>query len=431
MAAPDRPDPVALLQAQDAVRTATLLPVRHGRMDADEFAFYRGAAAIMAADLAVLPRSGLEVQLCGDAHVSNFGVYASPERSLVFDLNDFDEALRGPFEWDVLRLVASLEIAARANGFSPEDRANVVLGAVRAYRSAMATFAESGLLETWYARMDVDAVMAEFTARASKSVRRNAEDEVRRARGRTNLRTLKKLTEVVDGRLRIRDDPPLLVPMSSVFTEADLPAVLAAMTAMYEQYRASLPDDRRHLLEGYELVDIAHKVVGVGSVGTRAFVLLLVGRGDADPLFLQMKEANASVLEEHLAPSPYDHHGRRVVEGQRMMQAASDLFLGWNDGTEGRHYYWRQLRDMKGSADLSVMSARSLTIHARLCGWTLARAHARSGSPVAIDAYLGSKDTFDRAMVAFASAYADQNRRDFETHRAAIAEGRLEARSDL
>ncbi len=401
-------------------------------MDQSAFAFYRGAAAIMAADLAGTPVSGIHTQICGDAHLSNFGVFASPERQLLFDLNDFDETLHGPWEWDLERLVASFEIAGRASGFSSRTRRDVVLAGAAAYRRAIAGFARQGVLATWYARASVDELMAEVRASASKKARRAAEAEVRTARSRTNLQALKKLTEVVDGRLRLRNDPPLLTPLSTVVPEEHVDELRASITQVFDDYRASLPDDRAWLLGRFRPIDIAHKVVGVGSVGTRAFVVLLQGRDADDPLVLQVKEATASVLERHLGPSPYDHAGRRVVEGQRMMQAASDVFLGWSSSSDGdRRYYWRQLRDMKGSTDVATMDSARLAGHARLCGWSLARAHARSGSAIAIGAYLGAKDTFDRAMAEFAVRYADQNERDFEAHRQAIADGRIEARRDL
>jgi uncharacterized protein (DUF2252 family) len=401
-------------------------------MDLDAFAFYRGAAAIMAADLAPTPTSGIHTQICGDAHLSNLGVFGSPERQLLFDLNDFDETLRGPWEWDLKRLVTSFEIAGRANAYPADARREVVLACAAAYRRSMSGFAGMGVLDTWYARANVDDIVNEARSNASKASRRTAEAEVRKARSRTHLQAVKKLTEVVDGRLRIMNDPPLLAPLTTVVPEEHLEELRASLTEAFRQYRASLPDDRGWLLERFTLLDIAHKVVGVGSVGTRAFILLLQGRDGGDPLLLQMKEASTSVLEAHLGASPYDHPGRRVVEGQRMMQAASDVFLGWSSSADAsRHYYWRQLRDMKGSAEVSTMAPTRMVAHARLCGWSLARAHARSGSPVAIAAYLGGKDVADEAMAEFARRYADQNHRDFEAHRQAIADGRIEARSDL
>jgi uncharacterized protein (DUF2252 family) len=429
--APDRPDPVGILLAQDETRSAPLLPIRHGRMDLDAFAFYRGAAAIMAADLAATPVSGLETQICGDAHLSNLGVFGSPERQLLFDLNDFDETLRGPWEWDLKRLVTSFEIAGRSNGYPADARRDVALACARAYRLSMADFAAKGVLDTWYARANVDDLMVEVRSNTSKQARKSAEAQVRKARSRTHLQALQKLTEVVDGQLRIKNDPPLLAPLSTVVPAEHVEELRSSITETFRQYRESLPDDRSWLLEQFRPLDMAHKVVGVGSVGTRAFILLLQGRGDGDPLLLQMKEASTSVLEPHLGPSPYDHPGRRVVEGQRMMQAASDVFLGWSSSADGRHYYWRQLRDMKGSTDVATYSAEALAAHARLCGWSLARAHARSGSPVAISSYLGGKDVADEAMAEFARRYADQNEQDFAAHRQAIADGRIEARSDL
>lgn len=426
----DRPDPVAVLREQDERREAALVPIRHGRMDAGPFAFYRGGAAIMAADLAGVPTSGLTVQLCGDAHLSNFGVYASPDRRLVFDMNDFDETCAGPWEWDVARLAASFEIAGRHRDVPAGQRAEAVRTVATAYRDAMAGFARLGLLETWYARLEADEIAAVARDR-SAAVGRRVDRELGKARSRTSLQALKKLTEAVDGRLRFRWDPPLLVPLSSVVGDrAD--EVAEAVRRTYAEYLGTLPDSRRALLERYRPVDLAHKVVGVGSVGLRAFVVLLEGRHDHDALLLQVKEASASVLERHLSPSPYGHGGQRVIEGQLAIQAASDIFLGWSSSGDGeRHYYWRQLRDMKGGADVDTMRARGLATYARLCGWTLARAHARTGSPVAISAYLGTGDSFPLSVAEFAARYADQNERDFERHRAAIAAGEIDARHDL
>ncbi|HSL59501.1 MAG TPA: DUF2252 domain-containing protein [Acidimicrobiales bacterium] len=427
---PDRPDPVAVLREQDERREAGLVPIRHGRMDAGPFAFYRGGAAIMAADLAGVPTSGLTAQLCGDAHLSNFGVYASPDRRLVFDINDFDETCLGPWEWDLARLAASFEIAGRHRGLPAGQRADAVRAVATTYRDAMAGFAQIGLLDTWYARLEADDIAALAHDR-STTVGRRVEQALGKARSRTSLHALRKLTETVDGRLRFRWDPPLLVPLASVVGDrAD--EVAEGVRRTYVDYLGTLPDSRRTLLERYRPVDVAHKVVGVGSVGLRAFVMLLEGRHDHDALLLQAKEASASVLEQHLSPSLYTHGGQRVVEGQLSIQSASDIFLGWSSSLDGeRHYYWRQLRDMKGGADVDTMRARGLQTFARLCGWTLARSHARTGSPVAIAAYLGKGDSFGRALAEFATRYADQNERDFERHRAAIHDGELEARRDV
>jgi uncharacterized protein (DUF2252 family) len=434
--APERPDPVALLEEQNATREPDLVPVRHGRMMVSPFTFYRGAAKIMAADLKDTPTAGLEVQLCGDAHLSNFGVYASPERTLVFDLNDFDETLPGPFEYDVKRMAASFTIAARNNGFTPTDARAATLTSVSAYRQAMAEFAGMRTLDIWYAHSSeqdlmraVDEATRTLKSKEDKKLAKNAARNVQKAHTRDSLQALSKLAEQVDGKYRIVSQPPIVVPARDLFEAFGLSPDQIADT-LHEQlraYRATLPDDRRRLLERYEFIDMARKVVGVGSVGTRAFIVLLEGRDEQDPLFLQVKEATASVLEDHLPKSRYEP-GERVVQGQRMMQAASDIFLGWTRGAEAdRYLYWRQLRDMKGSAIVEAMTPNGLTVYARLCGQTLARAHARSGDPIAIAAYLGNKDRFDQSITDFSERYADQNQRDYEAFTAAIASGRLRA----
>jgi uncharacterized protein (DUF2252 family) len=430
--ATDRPDPVGLLEQQDATREPDLVPVRHGRMMVSPFTFYRGAAKIMAADLKDTPRASLDVQLCGDAHLSNFGLFGSPERRLLFDLNDFDETLPGPFEYDVKRMAASFTIAARNNGFSKADARSVTRASVTAYREAMAGFAGMGTLEIWYANLSEDTLdaarAAAKTKREAKEVKR-ARKDVEKARTRDSLQALSKLGELVDGRYRIVSQPPLVVPLRDLQATYGLSSaqVERAVRQQFRGYRATLDDARRHLLERYQLVDAARKVVGVGSVGTRAYIALLQGRDHQDPLFLQVKEAAASVLEDHLPKSRYRPRGERVVRGQQMMQAASDIFLGWFSGPDGRHYYWRQLRDMKGSATVEAMSPRSLTGYANVCAWTLARAHARSGDPVAIAAYLGTNDQFDRAVTDFSQRYADQNERDYEAFVGAVRSGRLQA----
>jgi uncharacterized protein (DUF2252 family) len=430
--ATDRPDPVGLLERQDATREPDLVPVRHGRMLVSPFTFYRGAAKIMAADLADTPRAGLAVQLCGDAHLSNFGIFGSPERRLLFDLNDFDETLPGPFEYDVKRMAASFTIAARNNGFSKADARSVTRASVTAYREAMAGFAGMGTLEIWYANLSEDildaARAAAKTKREAKEVKR-ARKDVEKARTRDSLQALSKLGELVDGRYRIVSQPPLVVPLRDLQATYGLSQaqVDRMIRQQFQGYRVTLDDARRHLLERFQLVDAARKVVGVGSVGTRAYIVLLQGRDQQDPLFLQVKEAAPSVLEDHLPKSRYRPRGERVVRGQRLMQAASDIFLGWFTGPDGRHYYWRQLRDMKGSALVEAMSPRSLTSYANLCAWTLARAHARSGDPVAIAAYLGTSDQFDRAVTDFSQRYADQNERDYEAFVGAVRSGRLQA----
>src|SRR3954462_13899057 len=462
----DRPDPVALLDEQNRTREPDLVPVRHGRMMASPFTFYRGAAAVMAADLKDTPTAGLDAQLCGDAHLSNFGAYASPERKLLFDLNDFDETLPGPFEYDVKRMAASFTIAARNNGFSKADTREATMAAVTAYREAMADFGQMGTLAVWYAHLDEDEIMASLrdsvaaagghhdkpgkkgaNGKAGKSARdkagkdgtadraldkaaKTAEKTLRKAHSRDNLQALAKLAEQVDGNYRIVSDPPIVVPLREVsatygFSGEETDEIIRDQ---FRAYRATLQPDRRHLLERFQIVDAARKVVGVGSVGTRAFIVLLQGRDSHDPLFLQIKEATASVLERHLPRSRYKQPGERVVQGQRMMQAASDIFLGWTAGAQAdRHLYWRQLRDMKCSAVVEAMISTGLTFYAGICGWTLARAHARSGDPVALAQYLGDADAFDRSVADFSARYADQNEQDFEAFVQAVRSGRLEA----
>ena len=420
-----RPDPVRLLEEQNAQRLPWLVPVRHSRMRVNPFTFYRGTARIMAADLATTPSSGLRAQLGGDAHLSNFGAYASPERQLVFDANDFDETLPGPWEWDLKRLATSFTVAGQHLGHDRATCRSVTAEVVRAYRQAMAQFAGMGFLELWY-----DYLTVEEGVKAAGADSREARKQVRRfstkARSRTSLHALGKLTEEVDGHRRFRSDPPLLVPLRQLPAEVDPATLEQAIRAGFAAYKSSLSDERRALVEKYTPVDMAIKVVGVGSVGTRCFVMLLQGRDQRDPLFLQVKEAGRSVLEEHLGPSVYDNPGRRVVEGQRAVQAQSDIFLGWATGREQRGFYIRQLRDWKGSAEESGGSPDRLRFYARLCGRTLARGHARTGDPVAIAAYAGTGDALDRAMTAFAEAYAEQNLRDYAAFLDAIESGRLE-----
>lgn len=408
----DRPDPVAVLERQGRDRLPELLPVRYGRMSASPFAFLRGAAAVMAADLATRPHTGLTVQLCGDAHLLNFGVYASPERTLLFDLNDFDETFPGPFEWDVKRLAASLAVAARENGHPAAKAHRAVREGVAAYRTTVRRLAGLGELAVWYERIDADGLLP--LVRGTR-YRDRTQATLTRARRRTDLRALGRLTETVDGRRRIIHDPPLIEPAGA--------ADMASLRKIFSDYRSTLSDERRVLLDRFRFVDAARKVVGVGSVGTRCFIVLLSGRDADDPLFLQIKEARRSVLEEYLPAGPYDHHGRRVVAGQRLLQAASDIFLGWTTGPQGRSFYWRRLRDMKGSADVGTMSPGGLVVYARLCGTALARAHARAGDRIAIAAYLGGSDTFDRAVADFALGYAGQTETDHAALRAAVAAG--------
>ncbi|WP_328544902.1 DUF2252 domain-containing protein [Streptomyces europaeiscabiei] len=408
----DRSDPVAVLERQGRDRLPELLPIRYGRMSVSPFAFLRGGAAVMAADLAAQPHTGLTVQLCGDAHLLNFGLYASPERALQFDLNDFDETYPGPFEWDVKRLAASVAVAARENGHAEADARAAAYGAAAAYRRTMRKLAGEGELAVWYTSVDADRLLP--LVRSGRR-RRRLESSLGRARRRTSLHALGKLTETVDGQRRILHDPPLLEPAGA--------SDMAALRKIFSDYRSTLAEERRLLLDRYRFADAARKVVGVGSVGTRCFIVLLVGRDADDLLFLQIKEAGRSVLEHHLPRGPYDHPGHRVVAGQRLLQAASDIFLGWLTGPQGRAYYWRQLRDTQGSADVAGMPPDDLRAYARLCGTTLARAHARSGDRVAIAAYLGAKDTFDHALADFALRYADQTVRDHAALGAAVAAG--------
>ena len=451
-----RPDPVGLLEEQDATREPDLVPVRHGRMMVSPFTFYRGAAKIMAADLADAPTCGLSAQLCGDAHLSNFGVFASPERRLVFDLNDFDETLPGPIDYDVKRMAASFTIAGRHNGFARADTTAATLAAVAAYRQAMSQFAQMGTMQVWYACLDEADILASVRSAAaafakeskakgqSKAKRKTEKTDAKQARAaekrvekvaksartRDSLQALSKLAEKVDGTYRIVSQPPIVVPARELAAHYGLKPdeVQDAVHGRLRAYRATLQDDRRSLLERFQIVDVARKVVGVGSVGTRAFIVLLQGRDADDPLFLQIKEATASVLEGHLPKSRYPQHGQRVVAGQRMMQAVSDIYLGWTKGIDdNRHYYWRQLRDMKGSLDVESVKPAGLCTYAGICGWTLARAHARSGDPIAIAAYLGPDDSFDLAITDFAKRYADQNEQDYRQFVDAIHSGRLEA----
>ncbi len=429
-----RADPVELLQRQAASRVPELLPVRYGRMVASPFALYRGAALVMAADLATTTHSGLRVQLCGDAHLSNFGFYASPDRHLLFDLNDFDETLPGPFEWDVKRLAASLEIAARSQSFRTKERRGIVLTAGRCYRETMRGFAGRPNLEVWYARLDADQLLAELRATLSAKQLRRVEGMLTKARSRDSMQAFDKLTQVQDGKVTIVSDPPLIVPVEDLFPDQDVTSFYDQMQELLRAYRDSLAADRQHLFDEYRLVHMARKVVGVGSVGTRAWILLFEGLNSGDPLFLQAKEAQSSVLEQYLGVSEYTNHGQRVVSGQWLLQAASDIFLGWQrtNGLDGvdRDYYLRQLRDWKGSAEVEGSTPTGMTIYARICGWTLARAHARSGDRVAIASYLGRHDTFDQAIADFAATYADQNDRDHAALRMAVDSGRIEADAD-
>lgn len=432
--APGR-DPVALLSAQDDDRVADLLPLRYGRMAVSPFTFFRGAAAIMAADLATTPTSGLTAQLCGDAHLSNFGFFASPERRLVFDVNDFDETLPGPWEWDVKRLAASIEIAGRDREFSKADRRTAVVAAVRTYRTAMREFAGLTNLDVWYAHAAVDAILERYRARLGASGRKRVGRALAKARTRDNLGAMGRFATVDDGVARIVADPPLVVPAEQLFPDRIQRENLEqAIHNLLEGYRASLAPDRLALLEQYRPVDVARKVVGVGSVGTRCYMILLLGRDDRDPLFLQAKEAGPSVLEPYVGAAAQENSAERVVVGQRLMQTIGDIFLGWQrvaglDGAD-RDFYLRQLRDWKASVDLDIVLPPGMEVYAEICGWTLARAHARSGDRVAIAAYLGASDRFDRAVVRFAQRYADRNEQDYAALTEAIAQGRVAAESD-
>lgn len=433
--AADRRDPVEVMREQDADRVPELVPIKYGRMLVSPFTFFRGAAALMAMDLAGSPRTALHAQLCGDAHLSNFGLFAAPDRRMVFSVNDFDETLPGPFEWDLKRLVASFAVAGRDLGLTTKQREVVNLSAAAAYRTAMIDFAAMRTLDIWYARLDADEIARRYSARVNKATVRQAQTSVAKARAKDNLRAFAKLTEIVDGKPRIVAHPPLLVPVADLLTAEQAEAFGVVIRSTIRRYRATLSHERRHLIDRFRYVDAARKVVGVGSVGTRAWVVLLVGNDDTDPLFLQLKEAGPSVLEPYLGKSQYQHHGQRVVVGQRLMQSASDIMLGWHqiDDAQGltRDYYIRQLWDGKGSVDVDNMDARQLATYAEMCGWTLARAHARSGDAVAIASYLGNSATFDEAMATFAEAYADQNERDYEAMQTAVADGRLIATPGL
>ncbi|MFI0540611.1 DUF2252 domain-containing protein [Streptomyces sp. WSLK1-3] len=430
---PKRPDPLEIIGKQSAARLPELVPVRYGRMSESPFRFYRGAAAIMASDLAHTPRTGFRTQLCGDAHMLNFRLLASPERRLMFDINDFDETLPGPWEWDVKRLAASLVIAGRANGFSTKERAAIVRATVRSYRENMRVFAGAGNLAVWYAQFDEKWVAERFGEDVSARGRERWTRAVAKARSHDTLQVFEKLTVVVDGKRRIAPDPPLITRLEELLPDDRRSQLEQQITRLIERYGKSLQSDRRFLLEQYRVADMARKVVGVGSVGTRCWIVLLLGRDDEDPLFLQAKEADESVLAQHVGPTAYPTQGERVVAGQRLMQATSDIFLGWErvEGLDGRRrdFYVRQLRDWKWVAVAEDMVPRGMRTFGALCGVTLARAHARSGDRIAIAAYLGGGDSFDRALVTFAERYADQNERDHQALVDAIAAGGLGAQA--
>ncbi|WP_405066501.1 DUF2252 domain-containing protein [Kribbella sp. NBC_01510] len=436
----DRPDPVALFEEQARSRVPELVPVRHGRMMVSPFAFFRGNALGMATDLGVAPVSGLGVQLCGDAHLSNFGVFGSPERRLLFDINDFDETIAGPWEWDVKRLAASLSIAGRDNGFGRKERRKCVLETVRRYRDASAEFATMRALDVWYAHADIDEIEETLRNKLTSSRSRRVDQTLLKARGSGSLKAFAKLTDITDDGVRIKADPPLVVPIADLLPDAGRAELETGIKGLLNLYRRSLPAERRALFDQFEFVDMARKVVGVGSVDTRCWIVLLRGRDDGDPLFLQVKEAAPSVLKAKVPTtlrqrSQPRNEGERVVVGQRLMQAASDIFLGWQrvEGIDEqtRDFYLRQLRDMKGSAAVERMDPRGMTMYGQLCGWTLARAHARSGDRIALSTYLNSDDAFPEAMVEYAEAYADQNERDYQAFLEAIKTGRLEAESGL
>jgi uncharacterized protein (DUF2252 family) len=434
---PDRPDPIGLLEEQAKARVPELVPVRWGRMMVSPFTFFRGAALPMASDLASTPVSGLAVQACGDAHLSNFGIFGSAERRLVFDVNDFDETLPGPWEWDVKRLAASLEVAARSNGFPGKQRRGIVSAAVARYRQAMRDFAGMTNLDVWYAHVDMDQLRKQFESQLQPRQRKLVDKGLAKARTRDSMQEVGKLTQVVDGQPRIISDPPLLVPVEELMPkETDRTAFEKQIGGLIGKYRRTLETDRRYLLEQYEFCDLARKVVGVGSVGTRCWIVLMLGRDDGDPLFLQVKEAEASVLSRFVGASKFANEGQRVVAGQRLMQASSDVFLGWQRteaGLDGRprDFYVRQLRDWKFSVDIDNILASGMRMYGELCGWTLARAHARSGDRIAIAAYLGGSDAFDQAITQFAAAYADQNERDHQSLVDAVSSGRIIAERDI
>jgi uncharacterized protein (DUF2252 family) len=412
-----------------------LVPIRYGRMLVSPFTFYRGAAAIMAMDLANTPQSGLRVQACGDAHLSNFGIFAAPDRRLIGDVNDFDETLPGPWEWDVKRLAASFAIAGRDRDFTPEETRTAVLATVRAYREAMREFATMRNLDVWYARLDVERFLASLTNVADTKRMKTARKNVAKAHKKNSLKAFDRLVRVVDGEPRIISDPPLLVPAKELLDEDREAEFEERMREMLAHYRESLKGDRRHLFDSYRFVELARKVVGVGSVGTRAWVVLMMGRDGQDPLFLQAKEAEASVLEPHVGKSKFKNHGERVVQGQWLMQAASDILLGWLPALgiddQKRDFYVRQLWDGKRSIEVETLPPEGLAIYGRVCGWTLARAHARSGDRIAIGAYLGKGETFDQAIADFSELYADQNELDYARLADAGKSGRIEVETDL
>ena len=430
-----RRDPVKVLEDQAKSRVQELVPIRYGRMLASPFTFFRGAAAIMAMDLAKTPESGFRVQLCGDAHLSNFGVFAAPDRRLVMDVNDFDETLPGPWEWDLKRLAASFAIAGRDRDFTPTETRRAVLSTVRSYREAMRSFAAMRNFDVWYARLDIDTLLADLAKVADRKQMKAVHKNVKKAGKKNSLRAFDRLVHEVDGEPRIISDPPLLVPAGELVSEDQQQALEERIIEMLGRYRESLEGDRRHLFDGFRYVEMARKVVGVGSVGTRAWVVLMMGRDGQDPLFLQAKEAEASVLEPYVGASEFGNHGERVVEGQWLMQAASDVLLGWLPAIgwddKDRDFYVRQLWDGKRSVEVETLPPEGLEIYGRVCGWTLARAHARSGDRIAIGAYLGKNDSFDQAIAEFSERYADQNELDYAALADAAKSGSIEVERDL
>jgi len=429
-----RVEPLTLLEEQATSRLPELVPIRYGRMSVSPFSYFRGAALPMAADLASTPVSDISVQLCGDAHMSNFGVFGSPERHLVFDVNDFDETAPGPWEWDVKRLAASLEIAGRENDYSQKTRTQIVRQAVRSYRETMRELASVPMMSVWYAHLDVEEILPRFSALLDPKKTPNVWKAINKARAHDSHQAFDKLCFEQDGETKIVHDPPLIVPVEYFIAGIESGLAEEALDQIMRQYSATLEPDLRHLLAQHEYVHMARKVVGVGSVGTDAWIALFVSLEDDSPLFLQVKEAQASVLERFTTASAFSNHGERVVRGQRLMQAASDIFLGWLtfawDGT-ARDYYFRQLRDWKGSVDVDGMTPAGMDVWGRMCGWTLARAHARTGDRVAVASYLGKSERFDNAVTEFAASYADQNQRDYDALLAAIASGRVVANTGI
>lgn len=417
---PDRPDPLSILEESNRTRVEHLVPIRYGRMLVSPYNFLRGSAAIMAHDVATMPITGISTQMCGDAHLGNFGIYATPERNLVFDINDFDETIFGPWEWDVKRLATSIVVVGRQNGFSERDCQQAVMSCVSSYHERMHEFSTMRRIDLWYARVDVDFLR---TA-ADRDFLPRIDHAISKAQQRTDIRAFPKLTHVVNGQLRIKNDPPLIGHRPDEQISTHLPAFVAG-------YLESIREEQKTLLQWYQPIDLAWKVVGVSSVGMRCYIALLLGGGEEnDPLFLQIKEARPSVLERSIGPSPYSNPAQRVVHGQRLMQAASDIFLGWTQ-FENVNYYVRQLRDMKWSANLTTRDLARFTVYAQLCGWALARAHARTGDPALISGYLGKSETFAQAVAEFACAYADQNERDYASLVAAVEAKRITAIMDI